>query len=115
MAIIHDRVNVAATTTVRNVLQGETFEFLRDASGIRGGLVGQFGAPAGTLRFNFQIGASETVRNAPMPLESALGAGIDTNRDLKIVEAGMAGERMILDLINNDVAARDIEFYFVIS
>lgn len=115
MAIIEDRVNVAASTTVRNVLQGETFEFTRAPSGLRGGVVVEFGTPAGTGRFNFQVGAAETVRNALANIETALGAGVDTNRDLKIVEAMRQGERLILDLINNDVAARDFQFYFVIS
>lgn len=115
MAIIHDRISVPASTTSRNVLQGETFEFLRAPSGIRAGVVVEIGAAVGTGRFNFQIGASETVRNGVAGREGAAGAGIDTNRDLKIVEAGRAGERLILDLINNDVAAREFEFYIVIT
>ncbi len=115
MAIIHDRISVAAGATVRNALQGSVFEFLRAPSGIRAGVVREAGAPAGSIRASFQIGDSETVRDRPVGAEVAVGAGIDTNRDLTIVEAGKAGERLVMQLVNNDVAAREVEFYVLIS
>jgi len=115
MAIMHDRVTIPASTTDRNVLAGRTFEFLRANSGIRAGVVREAAAPVGTIRATFQIGDSEVVADQPVKAEVAVGRGIDTNQDLTIVDAGLAGERLRLQIVNNDVAARAVEFYVLIT
>ncbi len=115
MAIMHDRISVAAGATERNVLSGRTFEFLRANSGVRAGVVRESAAAVGSIRATFQVGDSEVVDDMPVKVESAPGRGIDTNQDLTIVDAGIQGERLKLKLVNGDVAAREVEFYVLIS
>lgn len=115
MAVMTDRISIPAASTERNVLRGRIFEFLRDNSQVQLGVVSAFGTPAGDIRFTFTIGDQVVVERASAKVEQALGRGVNINEDLNIVDVGVGGSQLNLEISNANVGAVDIEFYALIS
>ncbi len=115
MAIIKRRVNVAAGGSNPNALNGSVFEFLRAPSEVRMGIVGEFGAAVGTLLAKVTIGDSVVQESSPVKIEAAAGRGVNVNEDIDIVDAGLQNQRLLVELVNNDVAARDFDIYVLIA
>ncbi len=116
MAIINRRINLAAGETNANVLQGSIFEFLRADSRISVGVVSEFGTPAGAVTLKFVVGdAIVADGGTPAKVEQALGRGVNIDSDLNMVDVGRAMERLSLEIVNGDVAARDVEYYVLVE
>lgn len=113
MSIIAGSVSVPAGSTLQNVLQGQTFEFLAKESTVKAGWVVE-AAGAGDLTATWKIGDAITVENAPVGVEAAIGVGINANTDLLYVDAGRAGARLSLSLTNSGIVANVVTFYFLI-
>lgn len=114
MSIIAGTVSVPATTTLTNVLQGQTFEFLRANSTIKAGWTAPSGTAVGALNATWKIGDAISVENAPVGNEAAAGVGVNANTDLLYVDAGRAGDRLSLSLTNTTAGALVVNFYFLI-
>lgn len=114
MSVIANRINVAAGATLRNVLADEKFRMLRAPTIVRGGVVIAFAAVI-PGRFTFTIGDKVVADNATAPNERAAGAGVDLNTQLKIADAGLAGDELSLEISNPGAAAFDMEWYFILG
>ncbi len=115
MPVITDRVNVAAATTLPNVLAGSVFERLRANSRVQLGVVAVSTSAPGDIRYRFSIGDSIVVEDAVAKVEVNLGEGVLVNQDLNVVDVGFAGDLLSLAITNTDgVAAHDVTFYVLI-
>jgi hypothetical protein len=106
---------LAAGATNANVLSGSIFEFLTEASAVSLAALNTAGTGAalGVVTGKFTIGSR--VISSSFPLKFKAG-GIDADQDVLLADAGLANERLVLELVNTDgTNAQTVQFLVTVN
>jgi hypothetical protein len=116
MAVIQDRIVVAANTRVKNALAGSVFQFLRADSEVRLGIVTTAaGAILPGIRAKFAIGDLIVAESIKVKAEKGVNQGVDANTDLQYVDFGRERDSLGLEIENFLAAPHEVEFYLLIT
>lgn len=115
MAQIQQVVTLGAGVTNANVLAGSIFEFLEATSAISVAAINTAGTGAalGVVNGKFTVGSRVVSDNIPLKFKAT---GIDADQDVLLSDAGLANERLTLELRNTDaVNAQTVQFLITIN
>ena len=104
MPTIMDTRNVAAATTVTNLLQGSKFEFMGRNSAIVVYSVIGTGGVAGDILMDVTFGSQIVGDSLAIQLEPAAGVGPDRNKNQVTSGVAAAGDRLQIKLQNTTAA-----------
>lgn len=107
MANFAFNVPVPAGGSVPNALAGSPFEFLGRDSKVALALAVET-AGFGSLTANVTFGAELQLQNGAIMSERVVGAGALIPDNVVVDDVGAAGDRLVVELNNGDVAIRSV-------
>jgi len=100
---------VPAAGTTANALAGSPFEFVGQDSKVAIALVEELAiGAAGEVTANIHFGAELQLQSGAIMLERVDGIGALIPDNVVVDDVARAGDRLVIELVNSNVAARDV-------